>query len=250
MNSDEQNILKGKTIIRTDPENGQDELTERLRNAGALVLSMPLIAIRPMPFRLKRDYTQYDWLIFTSKNAITPFIRQYPMAPNQKIAVLGPGTAKQLVRLGYRVDFTGKGKTAARFAGELSPIVSPHERILLVLGMLAPDTLEKSLSKKYEVERTNVYQTVMPEQVDPDLLNRIENDKYDVLLISSPSAINNLFAILRNKENLRIISIGQTTTAAIRKRNIEPVATAADPGYQGLAETTISYFRNCKNQIQ
>jgi uroporphyrinogen-III synthase len=245
MNSDEQNILKGKTIIKTFPGNEPDELTEVLTNAGAHVLSMPMISIEPVPFSLKKDMNHYNWLVFTSKNAISPFFNQYTAIISQKIAALGPGTATALIQLGYKVNFTGKRKSAVHFTEELRQIILPGENILLILGTLASDILETGLSDIYTVERVNVYQTVMPKQMDHDLLEHVEEDLYDILLVSSPSAFRNLFSVLScNKENLRIISIGETTTAAIREFNIEPVATAANPGYKGLAEATINYFIN------
>lgn len=251
MNSDEPNILKGKIIISTSPENAQDELTEILRNAGACVFSMPMIAVKSIPFSLKKDMDQYDWLVFTSKNAISPFFSRYPLSANQKIAALGPGTAAELIKQNCPVKFTGKGKSSVHFAEEIRQIIFPKELILLVLGTRAPDTLETTLSESYAVERINVYQTTMPAYVDPGLIQRVEDGLYDILLVSSPSAFFNLLSVLPgHKNNLRIISIGQTTTAAIRKLNIEPVATAANPGYKGLAETTMHYFKNYKNQIQ
>ena len=250
MNSDQQAILKGKTIVCTYPENEQDEAAERLRKAGALVLSMPMITVEPIPFRLKNDPQHYDWLVFTSKNAVSSFFSRYSLTDNQNVAALGPGTAAELTKQNCRVNFTGKGKSAVHFAREIRQIISPGEKILLVLGTLAPDRLEKTLSENYAIERINVYLTTMPAYVDTELVQRVENDLYDVLLVSSPSAFFNLFSILQgNKENLRIISIGETTTAAIRKFNIEPVATALNPGYKGLAEAAVNYFKNYKNHI-
>jgi uroporphyrinogen-III synthase len=245
MNPDEQNILNGKIIIRTYPEKGPDELTEILGAAGALVLSMPMVAIEPLPFHLKNDINEYDWLIFTSKNAVAPFFSHCAIAPGNRIAALGPGTASALGKQGCLPLFTGKGNSAVHFAEELRRVILPGKRILLVLGTLAPDTLESGLSASHSVERVNVYQTMMPKQVNSELLKRVEDDRYDLLIVSSPSAIRNLWTMLSGKkQNLRIISIGRTTSAAIRELHIEPVATSDTPGYRELAETTINYLMN------
>lgn len=251
MDLDEQVILKGKTVICTYPETEQEESAGILEETGATVLFMPMIAVEPMTFSLKNDPKHYDWFVFTSKNAILPFFSQCPLTASQKVAALGPATAAGLTRMNCRVNFAGKGTSAVHFAKELGRIISPEEQILLVLGALAPDTLEKMLSESCSVERINVYQTTKPAYVDPELIQRVEDDRYDVLLVSSPSAFYNLFSVLHgNKKNLRIVSIGQTTTASIRKFNIEPVATAENPGYRCLAQAAINYFRNHKNQIQ
>ncbi|MEL7586058.1 MAG: uroporphyrinogen-III synthase [Prolixibacteraceae bacterium] len=244
MNTNEQDILKGATIILTYPENDQYELSQILQEAGAVVLSMPMIAIEPIPFKLKKDIATYDWLVFTSKNAVDPFFDQYTAASGNHIAALGPGTAASLNRRNLPVSFTGTSKTAVHFSEELLPVIHPHKSVLLVLGTLAPDTLENTLSTTHPVERINVYTTVMPRQVDPALMKRIDDGCYDFLVVSSPSAIRNLAKLLPGKENIRIFSIGQTTTAAIRELRMEPLATASDPGYGGLARTIISYYKN------
>ncbi len=252
MNPDDQNKLKDRVIIRTYPDYEQDELDDILRSAGICVLSMPMIAVDPLRFMPKKDISDYDWLIFTSKNAVYSFFGQCTVTGTHRIAALGPGTAAALTRVGHPPDFTGTGKSAIHFSEELRQAILPGEHLLLALGTLAPDTLETTLSTSHPVERVNVYQTGMPKLVDRDLLMRVEKDQYDLLIVSSPSAIRNLWTLLSgNKENLRIISIGQTTTAAIRDFHIEPVATAMKPGYQGLAEITINYLlNNYKNHIQ
>ena len=242
-----ENILKGKIIIRTYPDYEEDKLDDILRSAGACVFAMPVIAIAPVPFRLRKNSTDYDWLVFTSKNAVSAFFSQHAASGKNRIAALGQGTARALSRAGYPPHFTGEGKSGVHFAKELQQVILPEEQVLLALGTLAPDTLETSLWGGHRVERVNVYQTEMPEEVDRDLLARVEEDRYDVLLVTSPSAMRNLWTLLTgNKENLRIISIGQTTTAAIREYHLEPVATAAEPGYEEMATVTIEYLINKK----
>ncbi|MDD4191485.1 MAG: uroporphyrinogen-III synthase [Mangrovibacterium sp.] len=246
-----ENILKGKTIIRTYPDYEEDKLDDILRSAGACVFSMPVIAIAPVPFRLKKDSTDYDWMVFTSKNAVSHFFSQHAATGKNRIAALGQGTARALSRAGYPPHFTGEGKSGVHFAKGLQQVIPPEEQVLLVLGTLAPDSLETSLRGNHRVERVNVYQTKMPEAVDRDLLARVEEDRYDLLIVTSPSAMHNLWMLLAaNKKNLRIISIGQTTTAAIRDYHLEPVATAAEPGYEELAAITINYLMNKKKHIQ
>ncbi len=245
MQESEHHTLKGKTIILTYPASDRDPLPIRLRTAGAEVVSMPVIATEPIPFQPQNETSRYNWLVFTSKNGVAAYLASFSFLPGQKIAVLGPATAAEVVRHGYQPHFTGQGQTASLFAAELRRVIAADEHSLLVLGTLAPDTLETALADHCRLERINVYRTGMPEKIDPAAVRRIEENRYDVLLVSSPSAFRNLISVLqKNTQNLRIISIGPTTTAAIRERNIEPVATADSPGYGELAETTIRYLTN------
>lgn len=242
------NILKGKIIICTHPQKEEDDFIEIVSPTGAEVHFLPMIEITPLPFKMQRNISAYNWLIFTSKNGVSAFLKcQQPVADN-KIAALGPMTAAELTSHGYCPDFVGSGKSGKDFAGELSSVIPAADSVLLALGNLAPDILQESLSPQCRVERVNVYETTLPKQINQHLLNQIEEDNYDLLIISSPSAIKNLHACLsKNRNHLRLISIGETTTAAIRKLGLQPLATARETSYRGLAEITIEYLQQHKN---
>ncbi len=239
----ESDILRNKIIICTYPQKEQDDFFSVISSLSAKVLYMPMIEVSPIAFKLKNKVESYNWLVFTSKNAIPAFLKSQVISSTNKIATIGEGTAKELLQHGYHADFIGCGKSGDDFANELFNLIKPGENILLVLGTLAPNTLQNKLSANNSVERTDVYQTSIPKHIDTDCLQRIKNDQYDLLIVSSPSAINNLnIFIKKDVEKLRIISIGKTTTSAIRSLGIKPLATAEESSYKKLAEKTIEYL--------
>lgn len=242
-----QDTLKGKTIICTYPKKNQDILSDTLKQLGAIVLSMPMINISSLPFSLKNDIRYYNWIVFTSKNAIPFFFDKVKPVAKNKIAVIGQSTANELVKYDLKADFIGSGKSGIDFAEEFSVISNTENNILLVQGSLAPGTLLAKLSLENSVERIDVYKTTKPTEIDDRLLKIIVEDLYDVIIISSPSAIINLHSVLKgNKTDLRLISIGKTTTEAIRELGIVPVAEASESSYKGLADITIEYLKENK----
>mgnify|MGYP003835986135 CR=1 FL=1 len=237
-------ILKGKVVICTYPEKEQDELVTMLASEGATVLSMPVIEISPLPFQLKKNINEYDWLIFTSKNAVQPFTENYPEIPC-KIAALGEQTAEKLEQFHLPPAFVGSGKSAHNFVDEFLPKLRDNENVLVVLGNLAPDTLQQKLGTKAHIDRVNVYQTNPASTIASNVLERIEKNEYDALIVTSPSAVRALIHKLKTEpEKLRFISIGKTTTAEINKYKAEPLVTAIEPSYKGLAETTIRFYQS------
>ena len=68
-----QNVLAGKVLIATFPNNGDDEFSAIMDKAGAKIYPMPMIRIKSCPYTMPHEITYYDWLIFTSKNAVGPF---------------------------------------------------------------------------------------------------------------------------------------------------------------------------------
>lgn len=245
----EKDILKDKVLICTYPEKEHDELAKTIIANGASVISMPLIEISPLPFQLPKDISTYDWIVFTSKNAVEPFAAKYPVMTN-KVAALGEKTAEKLIKLHYQPAFTGSGKSATDFGNEFKKILQPDEKVLLVLGNLAPDTLTNLLGQYVQIDRVNVYQTTGVQFVNKNVLNKIKNDQYDALVITSPSAYYELRKHLPESSSpLKIFSIGKTTTAALQKDEIEPLATSKEASYKGLANTIIEYYskRTIKN---
>ncbi len=237
-------ILQGKIIICTYPEKEPDNFFEIVNSSGAVVHYLPMIDVLPVSFKMAKPIGTYNWLVFTSKNGVVSFLSQEKPSIQNKIAALGESTANELKANGWTPDFVGSGKSAADFATELKSVLLPEDETLLILGNLAPNTLQGNLSGECKTERVNVYETRKPKTVNTEILQLIEDEQYDAIIVTSPSAITNLYSSLKkNKDRLKVISIGQTTTAAARALNIEPLATATNASYEGLAQTTIEYFK-------
>lgn len=234
--------LEGKTIICTYPIKPEDDFLKTIIPFKVNVVEMPLIEIVPINFLLPKQLELFDWLIFTSKNALVFFFSKFSSVKN-KIAVIGKSTAEELIELGYTPDFIGSGKSGNHFLEELKEVILPGRKILLLLGKLAPDMLEDGLSLMCDVNRVNVYETRKPDITNDTALKMILDNNYDVIVVTSPSAVHNLFLLLNGYvPALRFISIGEVTSAAIRDYGIEPVATSKNQSYKGLAETVVVFL--------
>ncbi len=239
------NKINGKIIICTYPQPEEDDASVLLKQAGATVHFMPAIEIRPLTCKLTQELANYNWLVFTSKNGIRCFCEQHAPNSTNKIAVLGEATGQELSRFNLSADYVGRGRTGADFAEELKSVIATDETVLLVLGELAPDTIQQQLQATNLVDRVNAYQTVMPNLFPAECVELIESNTYDLMLVSSPSAIKNLYLAFHAKiSQWRVISIGKTTSAACRNLGIEPLATATESTYKGMAETTIDYLQH------
>jgi len=233
-------MRKQPVIISTWPVRANDRFAEVLRAKGMLVLSCPMIEINFRIFSVPDRLSEYDWVVFTSKNGATSFLEQQSFHPNNKIAVIGEGTATPLRSYGIQPDYVGTGHSGVEFARELVGLVGKGKRVLLALGNLAPDTLFNALSSQNIVERIDVYETRSPGSIDQMVINQIKGDDYDFIAVSSPTAIRNLYEQLEETAKLmRIVSIGETTSDAAREVGIEPVATALEQSYEGLAQCVL-----------
>ncbi len=248
-------MLKGKIIINTRPDGFEDYIGKALTGFGAEVFQMPLIEIQPVEIpkiavtNITKNNT-YQWLVFTSKNGVDHFFNQIKINRNTKsfpfkTAVFGKRTAMALEEKGFNPDLVNRQNTSADLVKELYSKLKANEKVLLVLGDLANDLMEESLRTKVSVERLNVYHTHFIQSVESEILKRIEQDNYDMILFTSPSGFNSFkyhADKLINLSKLKIACIGPTTEDVILKEGIKPLFVANPSGMNGLINGILNYY--------
>jgi len=250
--------LKGKILVSTRAPEAGDTLPDLLAAQGATLFSLPMIEIKPATLKpadncIVNNLGSYDWLFFTSRNGVANFFKhlidltgssELPSA--LRVAVVGAKTASELEYYGYSAAFTGKKHGSAEMASEFCEVIQPKNlKILLSLGNLADDTLKNRFNADNLVDRINVYETCEPRQVDPLVIKRISDGAYDLILFTSPSTFNHFIALvdINLMGQLKIASIGTTTSKAIREAGFEPLLTADMSNTEGLTASIIKYFQ-------
>lgn len=250
--------LKNKLFISTRPKGQSDELSRLLEVAGAEVVELPLIGIRPAELSVQEkalfdQLEQFQWLIFTSPNGVRYFFeflkeKEINTLPEKlQIAVIGNKTEKVLATFGYSPAFVNPGNTGEDFAAAFiqkikNDAIRPH--ILFALGNLARNVIQDELSEFAQVSRINVYDTVVPDSMDEKTVQRIKNNRYEMLIFTSPSAIQNFMKLKTNfaVENIRLACIGETTANEARKQGIQPLVVAQDASAKGIVESIIKFY--------
>jgi uroporphyrinogen III methyltransferase/synthase len=200
-------------------------LTKRLTRLGADVLEIPTIRISPHPLeKAQRDKLaamsdHFDWLVFTSPNAVDFFFSEFLAINNDlralrslKIATVGPATAKKIRELHLSVDlrpevFTTEKLASARFC-------LPH-------GNLADPLLSDHLRKKGGlVEEWIIYRTE-PELEDPTGARaRYLREGAHWITFTSSSTVENWHALqLRPSADAsvpQVVSMGPVTSGTLR----------------------------------
>lgn len=246
-------VISTRSVISTQPVEQAEKLRVALTGTGIDFFSLPMIrteAVQPDEKLLTvlKNLSGFEHLIFTSKNGVSAFagiLEQAGIAtPKISISVIGKGTAFAANQAGFHPDHINPGGTAVEFAAYLlDNVIQEDENVLLVQGQLAPDFLEKELAAKAKVTRINVYLTLPVESVDSTLLSAIRADRYGLLVFTSPSAFQHFTQQIDPKSRqLRILSIGNTTTAAITAAADADIITAPRPGTEALKKEIIHYF--------
>ncbi len=251
--------LQNKVFISTRPKGSSEELTQLLTNAGATVLEFPLIKIKAAPLSEdeQKYFTKLDtfhWLILTSSNGVRYFFDllmklngNHNLPTHMKIAVIGEKTGAGLKQFGYNPQFVNPGATAEDFAEPFFNHIKSNTsrpKILLPLGNLARTVIQDRLKMIADCIRVNIYLTETPRNRDKNVMNRILNDHYDMLIFTSPSGIHNfvqLFPAVYQKQ-VRVACIGSITAEAAQQEGIQPLVVARHSSSEGIVESIIQYY--------
>ncbi len=248
-----------KTIISTQLPD-QFKKLETLFDKQVELLNMPLIEIEQMPATEDllseiKSVSSCNWLIFTSMRGVQCFFTLFDNTGQERntlqslrFACIGNSTNHELKKYGFEADYINPGNTSKEFSRHLvEEVLSKDDRVLLPLAEKANEYLPTQLARYCTANRINVYQTRGVEKIDSELLKRIKGKQYDLIIFSSPSAIENfinLTAFNPATDELKIASIGATTSQAIEKFGYNPILTASKSDLKTLTKEILEYLNN------
>lgn len=177
--------------------------------------NLPVFDIQPI--KQDVDFSNYDALLFTSKNAIYS-IDSFDKTWKKKPAyVIAPETAKIVRHLKGMLQFVGKEKHGDKFALEIVKKFK-HQKILYIRGSEVVSDLINILNTNDIVcDELIVYKTVCKQ-----FNKKIKLPENSTIIFSSPSTIECFFKNISWDESFKAVSIGNTTAKYFPK-NITPV---------------------------
>jgi uroporphyrinogen-III synthase len=240
--------LAGLSIVVTRADHQAQELAEPLRTLGADVVLLPMIGIAPptdaaLLNRAIESIADYDWIFFTSINAVRAVVPRVGTRPAGRVGVVGAGTQACVEKLGWGVDVVPEDFTAEGLLGALEGFELKGQRVLIPSSDLARDVLPSTLrSRGAVVDVVEAYTNQMP----PDGGVRAkqlfaESKPPDWLTFASPSAVDNLVSVVGPEalQRSKIASIGPVTSAAVRARGLDVAAEPAEHTIAGLAAAIV-----------
>jgi len=251
--------LENKIIISTRPLSADDSIKRNLVEKGARVLDFPMIEICPLKLgesirELLQQIASFQWIVFTSKNGADCFFKlltqlsiKTDAIDQVKIAVVGKKTSEEVVKNKCTPYLLSTGTTSVDLLQDLIGKVVPTDRILLVLGELADNTLEQGLENVASPTRLNVYQTLYPGVHSKELIESIQRNEYDMILFTSPSGFEQFKKIMPEKilaTDFRSACIGRTTEKAMINSNCQPRFVSRRSEGESFVNELELYFNN------
>lgn len=211
------------TVIST--KRYDEDIEEKLKNKNILINYEPaffIIGTKPNRESNKgmRNYVAtYDWIFFTSQNAVKYFFKLYKkedLNKNVKFASIGKKTADTLARNNISCDFVPTTSNSAAFANEFINFIGASKTNILypTTNSASPDLINALQKAGHNIEKIDVYTEI---KNDDFMLN----PKTDICFFTSSLGAKFVFDDFGYKpffdETKTIISIGPATTKTIKE---------------------------------
>jgi uroporphyrinogen-III synthase len=252
--------LAGRRVIVTRAADQAGALLALLRARGAEPFACPTIAIEapasyaPLDAAI-RTLNCYDWLVFTSANAVASFADRldagHVAVPGRtRIAAVGRATARKVAERLRAPDFVPSIALAATVAAELPDAAG--SRVLFPRGDLASEALVSGLhARGAVVDDVVAYRTVAGEGV-AHLRHLVRGGGIDAILFMSASSLRFLGGAadaLGPPDTPTwlgsypvVICIGPETARAARDAGIDVTAVATDKSAEGVVDALERWY--------
>jgi uroporphyrinogen III methyltransferase/synthase len=258
--------LFGKRILVTRPKEQAGDLVERLEAMGAEPIEAPMIRIVP-----PEDYGplddacaragEFDWIIFSSVNAVDAFVDRLLAGPQDlralkgvKLCVVGPSTGERLTRYGLKLDLTPAEYRAEAVVGAMAELTAmAGQKVLLPHADIGREVVAEELRKLgADVTEVIAYRTVVTEaerEGEPDIYRMLLERRIDVVTFTSASAVRNFVRVLGAEPAADLLqatvvaSIGPVTAEAASQFNIQSTIVPSSYTIPALVDAIVEYFQ-------
>jgi uroporphyrinogen-III synthase len=230
----------------------------QLEALGAITITIPTIEIAPPTSFAALDAAltclrTYDWLIFTSANAVEAFHRRAQFLHltqlPRHIAAIGPATLRAANSIGLTVDLIPPQYVAESLAEALLP-EAPGKSFLLVRAADARDTIPQALTAAgATVTLAEAYRNELPATSIPALQQLFNSPEHypDAITFTSASTVRNLCNLLEAASltlppSITLASIGPITSQTLRDLGHTPTIEAAEPTIPALVQSLATHF--------
>jgi uroporphyrinogen III methyltransferase/synthase len=244
--------LHGQRVVVTRAAHQAEQLAAPLRELGAEVILLPVIAIAPPPnprplLSAVERIGDYDWIVFTSVNAVTALAAQLAQnaRPRARVAVIGSATREAVEEIGWTVDvmppqFVAESLVEAMVAESLD-----GKQVLMPCAAVTRDVISRALSAQGAIVHVvEAYRNVPPEGV-AERARRVFSSPPtpNWVTFTSSSAVENLvkFVGADALKSVRITTIGPITSESVRKHGLTVAAEPAEHTIAGLLTAMVDY---------
>jgi len=241
----ERRPLFGRSIVVTRARTQAGTLSARLRELGARVVEVPVIAFdEPVDggAALREAVARigtYDWVVLTSVNGVERLFAEIPdtrVLGGVRVAAIGSGTATVLATYRVVADLVPEEFVAESL---LDAFPAGPGRVLVARAAVARDVLPEGLrSRGWEVDVVDAYRTVAG-RPEPGALEAAS--AADAITFTSSSTVTG-YLELAGAERVPavVVSIGPITSATARDNGVGVTTEAREHTIDGVVDALLA----------
>lgn len=242
--------LEGLRIVVTRAVHQAEELAGPLRDLCAQVILLPMIGIAPPanPEALRHaagNCDDYDWIIFTSANAIAALVAEL-LHPGKhciaRIATVGSATRQVAEQHGFNVSITPEKHVAESLVDAFREEDLNGRRILIPSAAVTRDILASELGKLgARVDVIEAYRNVIPHGSVEQAGAVFREPFPDWVTFASSSAVDNVVSLIGAEllSRVKIASIGPITSESVRQHGLAVATEATVHRIEGLVSAIL-----------
>jgi uroporphyrinogen III methyltransferase/synthase len=256
--------LFGRRIVVTRSREQAGELVDMLEERGADAIPSPTIRITPPEDgealeRACLDAGAYDWIVFTSTNAVDAFFGRLLQLGDirdlkgVRLCAIGPSTAQHIARFGVRADLV-PDESRAEGVFDALKAAAPLQgaRFLLPRADIAREVLPDQLRDAgADVSEVIAYRTVLAgveRDADRDIYRMLLDRQIDAVTFTSASTVRNFARLLGEEQaadllNTTVVAaIGPVTAEAAQQLGIKTTVMPKKYTVPDLVDALVEHF--------
>ncbi|MBP6715534.1 MAG: bifunctional uroporphyrinogen-III C-methylase/synthase [Acidobacteria bacterium] len=257
--------LFGKRIIITRSRDQAHELADQLEELGAQTIEAPIFRMAPAddPEAMDRaaaSIDAYQWVIFTSTNAVTRFFSALLSGPrdmramgNVSVCAIGPTTAERIEARGVKPDVVMREARLEELVEALGAAGSlESQRVLIVRPDFQRDTLAVELARHgATVTDLVAYTTVSatPESADAQkIYKQLLEGRVDAVTFMSPTAVRRFASLIGSEQAADLLrttvvaALGPVTAEAAEQLGITAQIVPQKFTIEALVASLVAHF--------
>ncbi len=254
--------LFGKRIVVTRSRDQASVFAEMLINAGATTIEFPTIDVVPPASweeldRAIAEIEGYQWIIFTSANAIRFFMerlkalgRDLRMLKGVNICVVGPKTAEALQTYGLKPDLIPSEFKAEGVLAALGGTKVRGQRFLIPRAKVAREIIPDKLREQgAHVTVATAYENMRPSADLERVQKLFEEKRIAAVTFTSSSTVHNFVEILGQKEYKKMMAgvivacIGPVTAKTAEEYGMKTDVMPGSYTIPALVEAMVEFFK-------
>jgi uroporphyrinogen III methyltransferase/synthase len=264
----EKRPLFGRRVIVTRTREQASELVSLLDENGANTYEFATISIQPPDSWLEldnalQDLSRFQWILFTSINAIHSFFeRLYSRGLDVralngcKVGAVGRVTADCLLQYGLKCDLLPEKFTGEGLAEALEAVGVNGNKILLPRALKAREIVPERLRDAgAEVVVAPVYQNVPSTENKEVLKAQLIDKQVDLVTFTSSSTVTNFVhmlditnqdELLKLMDGVKIAAIGPITAKTVEQNGLQVDIQPETYTIPAMVDAIVTYYKSNK----